>query len=297
MENVVSQAMPTLMGNKNITLFAALSFVFVTQFTGYGFAGLCRRFLVKPSAMIWPGIVGPMAILIAFHSKTDSEVKQLSEPVSPPTDGAGAIEMSPFLPSPHIGSSALSASSVTSTPDPTSQPSALTISEAMGLRDDATPDKVPMPSDQSIPKQHTTSKRAVFWYSALGIFLYTHIPEYLLPGLQTISICSPGSYAGLPSGHMGKYNNVASTTTGIGLFGLTFDWYYISKSAPVNTPYWALVGSNIGNILISWIIVVCLFEADAWGASKISDDGINPILNSVHLYAGNPNSHSHVAGS
>ncbi|KAJ3029070.1 UNVERIFIED_CONTAM: hypothetical protein HDU68_000197 [Siphonaria sp. JEL0065] len=68
MENVVSQAMPTLMNNENITFFHALAFVFVTQFTGFGFAGLCRRFLVKPSAMLWPTTFSTLALFASFHN-------------------------------------------------------------------------------------------------------------------------------------------------------------------------------------------------------------------------------------
>ncbi|KAJ3291619.1 hypothetical protein HDU79_002189 [Rhizoclosmatium sp. JEL0117] len=50
-----------------ITFFHALAFVIVTQFTGFGFAGLCRRFLVKPRAIIWPTTFSTLAIFASFH--------------------------------------------------------------------------------------------------------------------------------------------------------------------------------------------------------------------------------------
>ncbi|KAI8840343.1 OPT oligopeptide transporter protein-domain-containing protein [Chytriomyces cf. hyalinus JEL632] len=224
MENVVSQAMPTLMGNTNITFLAALSFVIVTQFTGFGFAGLCRRFLVKPPSMIWPSNVSIMAIFISFHNT------------------------------------------------PTSN------------------------SEES--REYSVSKKLAFWYSFLGMFVYTHIPELLLPGLQTISVCSQASFAGLQAGMMGTYNAIASTTNGVGLFGLTLDWYYVQSSSPVTTPFWALLCSRVGNVIVAWVAVVLLFTNDHWGLSQLmSLDNLNPTLNSLHLYAGNANSTTHRLGS
>ncbi|KAI8610193.1 OPT oligopeptide transporter protein-domain-containing protein [Chytriomyces sp. MP71] len=209
MENVVSQTMPTLMGNTNITFLAALAFVFVTQFTGFGFAGLCRRFLVKPTGMLWPGNVSILAIFISFHGSSESP---------------------------------------------------------------------------SAPYQ--TSKRAAFWYSFLGMFIYTHVPELLLPGLQTISICSAASYNSLSSGMMGTWNAIASTTNGVGVFGLTLDWYYVQSI--ITTPFWALACSRLGNVVVAWFVVVLLFT---------SDHGLNPVLNSLHLYTGNSNSTTHKLGA
>ncbi|KAI9324515.1 OPT oligopeptide transporter protein-domain-containing protein [Obelidium mucronatum] len=69
-ENVVSQMMPDLMGNTDISFFQALGFVIVTQFLGYGLSGLTRRFLVRPTAMWWPSTLSTIALFTSFH-KTD----------------------------------------------------------------------------------------------------------------------------------------------------------------------------------------------------------------------------------
>ncbi|KAI9342268.1 OPT oligopeptide transporter protein-domain-containing protein [Obelidium mucronatum] len=69
-ENVVSQMMPDLMGNTDITFLQSLGFVIVTQFLGYGLSGLTRRFLVRPTAMWWPSTLSTIALFTSFH-KTD----------------------------------------------------------------------------------------------------------------------------------------------------------------------------------------------------------------------------------
>ncbi|KAJ3071049.1 hypothetical protein HDU98_005900 [Podochytrium sp. JEL0797] len=70
-DNVVVQAHPDLMGNPSITFASALGFVLVTQFLGYGWSGLTRRFLVRPTAMWWPGNLSTIATFASFH-KIDS---------------------------------------------------------------------------------------------------------------------------------------------------------------------------------------------------------------------------------
>ncbi|KAI9334543.1 OPT oligopeptide transporter protein-domain-containing protein [Obelidium mucronatum] len=67
-DNVVVQMHPTLMANTDISFMAAFGFVLVTQFLGYGFAGLTRRFLVRPTAMWWPGNITTIAIFSSFHN-------------------------------------------------------------------------------------------------------------------------------------------------------------------------------------------------------------------------------------
>ncbi|ORY45741.1 OPT superfamily oligopeptide transporter [Rhizoclosmatium globosum] len=66
-DNVIVQVMPGLMNAGDITFMAALGFVLVTQFLGYGFSGLTRRFLVKPTAMWWPSNMTTIALFASFH--------------------------------------------------------------------------------------------------------------------------------------------------------------------------------------------------------------------------------------
>lgn len=46
-----------------------------TNFIGYGMAGICRRFLVRPSYLIWPTTLATIALNNAFHTQTDEPVK------------------------------------------------------------------------------------------------------------------------------------------------------------------------------------------------------------------------------
>ncbi|RKO90452.1 OPT oligopeptide transporter protein-domain-containing protein, partial [Blyttiomyces helicus] len=50
---------------------AALLLILTTQCVGYGFAGLCRTWLVNPAAMWWPSNVVLGNILHVFHAKSN----------------------------------------------------------------------------------------------------------------------------------------------------------------------------------------------------------------------------------
>ena len=53
-----------------------LLLVLVTQLTGFGLAGLCRRFLIWPASMVWPQNLAVCALLNTLHGKGDAEVPQ-----------------------------------------------------------------------------------------------------------------------------------------------------------------------------------------------------------------------------
>ncbi|KAJ3328041.1 hypothetical protein HDU76_010693 [Blyttiomyces sp. JEL0837] len=56
---------------QNLTVIACVGFVVVTQCFGYGLAGLCRRYLVRPAAMLWPINLSTIALLNSLHQKDD----------------------------------------------------------------------------------------------------------------------------------------------------------------------------------------------------------------------------------
>ena len=53
-----------------------LLLVLATQLTGFGLAGLCRRFLVRPASMVWPQNLAVCALLNTLHGKDDAEMPQ-----------------------------------------------------------------------------------------------------------------------------------------------------------------------------------------------------------------------------
>ncbi|KAI9339941.1 OPT oligopeptide transporter protein-domain-containing protein [Obelidium mucronatum] len=57
---------------QELTLVSCFAFVIITQCFGYGFAGLTRRFLVRPATMSWPGNFSIIAMLRALHRADDS---------------------------------------------------------------------------------------------------------------------------------------------------------------------------------------------------------------------------------
>ncbi|KAJ3005603.1 UNVERIFIED_CONTAM: hypothetical protein HDU68_004542 [Siphonaria sp. JEL0065] len=67
-DNIVVQIHPTLMANTDITFIQAFSFVLVTQFLGYGFAGLTRRFLFAQPPCALGSHVSPRY----FYDKTQN---------------------------------------------------------------------------------------------------------------------------------------------------------------------------------------------------------------------------------
>ena len=46
-----------------------------TQLTGFGLAGLCRRFLIRPASMVWPQTLVVCALVNTLHGK-DEEAAQ-----------------------------------------------------------------------------------------------------------------------------------------------------------------------------------------------------------------------------
>ncbi|KAH9172005.1 OPT oligopeptide transporter protein-domain-containing protein, partial [Lactarius sanguifluus] len=49
----------------------SLVLLLATQLTGFGLAGLCRRFLVWPVSMVWPQNLMTCTLLNTFHAKED----------------------------------------------------------------------------------------------------------------------------------------------------------------------------------------------------------------------------------
>ncbi|KLO10879.1 OPT oligopeptide transporter [Schizopora paradoxa] len=55
-----------------------LVLVLATQLTGFGLAGLCRRFLVWPASMVWPQNLVACTLLNTLHAEDDEETGGLS---------------------------------------------------------------------------------------------------------------------------------------------------------------------------------------------------------------------------
>ncbi|KAJ3270180.1 hypothetical protein HDV01_000459 [Terramyces sp. JEL0728] len=64
-DNVVGQYL--FFNDRDVNFWNSFVFVALTQFLGYGLAGLGRRFFVKPTAMLWPSVLGQVGFFNSFH--------------------------------------------------------------------------------------------------------------------------------------------------------------------------------------------------------------------------------------
>lgn len=58
--------------NQPVTITYQVLLILSTQILGYAFAGLSRRFLVRPGGMIWPGTLMPAAMFTTLHKEENS---------------------------------------------------------------------------------------------------------------------------------------------------------------------------------------------------------------------------------
>ncbi|KAJ3251084.1 hypothetical protein HDU77_006143 [Chytriomyces hyalinus] len=138
------------------------------------------------------------------------------------------------------------------------------------------------------------SRFKFFWIAFVAMFIYTWIPEFLAPSLQVISFaCLLAGRGKGVSGALSNFNAVAgSATNGVGLFALTFDWNLIG-SVVLTAPFWAICVNLFGSAFLLYIITPIMFSSDAFGLNRImTEDPVNknPLINSAHLFVGNPNS-------
>jgi len=57
----------------HLNYWFSLTFCLATQLTGFGLAGLCRRFLVWPASMVWPSNLVACTLLNTLHAEDDDD--------------------------------------------------------------------------------------------------------------------------------------------------------------------------------------------------------------------------------
>ena len=70
------------MADPKVNFGNALLWVGVSQLIGYGVAGICRRFLVKPAAMYWPSVLPNVALFTALNGVETEGDKSTKYPMS-----------------------------------------------------------------------------------------------------------------------------------------------------------------------------------------------------------------------
>ena len=147
----------------------SLAFVMSVQLIGFGLAGIMRRFLVKPAAMYWPGILSQVALFVGFHENAAHD-----EPFS----------------------------------------------------------------------KYRMSRFKFFWVVAFVFFVYTWIPEFFSPVLQSFSILCL-----LTSNKVTRFLASSSRGNGIGVGSLTLDWVYIG-GGNLTAPFYASLQFALSNMYI-----------------------------------------------
>ncbi|KAI8903160.1 OPT oligopeptide transporter protein-domain-containing protein [Gorgonomyces haynaldii] len=66
-DNVVMQHGKSFINDPAVNMGNSLAFVTASQLIGYGLAGICRRFLVKPAAMLWPGALPAVSLFTTLN--------------------------------------------------------------------------------------------------------------------------------------------------------------------------------------------------------------------------------------
>ncbi len=57
----------------SLNYWFSLTFVLATQLTGFGLAGMTRRFLVRPASMVWPQNLVCCALLNTLHAEDEDD--------------------------------------------------------------------------------------------------------------------------------------------------------------------------------------------------------------------------------
>ncbi|KAL2917196.1 OPT superfamily [Polyrhizophydium stewartii] len=77
-DNVVGQKFEKFLNDSAVTFWNSVFFILTTQMIGYGLSGMTRRYLVRPAAMYWPGVLPTVAMFVSFHETQESdEVKKV----------------------------------------------------------------------------------------------------------------------------------------------------------------------------------------------------------------------------
>ncbi|KAI9353039.1 OPT oligopeptide transporter protein-domain-containing protein [Zopfochytrium polystomum] len=85
--NIVTQRY--LLGQP-VSLFMCVLFGIVSQCWGYGLAGACRKFLVRPAAMLWPSTLSVVALLRSIHEGATAGDGVMDRAAAADLDGVAA---------------------------------------------------------------------------------------------------------------------------------------------------------------------------------------------------------------
>ncbi|KAJ1677808.1 hypothetical protein EV182_005393, partial [Spiromyces aspiralis] len=207
-----------------------------SQCLGYSLAGLFRRLLVDPPAMVWPATLTNVAMFKAL-SETKSFVLGF-------------------------------ASSTTLPPSVSPEGQDRDQQQQRSSDDDGSEDMGSelMHKDTIYANGHSLIRVEFFWLAMLASFLWHFVPGWLFTSLSMLPllcIIAPSNVIA---------NQLGDGSHGLGILSLALDWAAFSNSYvgnPLATPFW--VGLNVfaGFVLMMWVLTPLGYYLNVWDTQNL----------------------------
>ncbi|KIK61243.1 hypothetical protein GYMLUDRAFT_43305 [Collybiopsis luxurians FD-317 M1] len=226
--------------------------VLATQLTGFGLAGVCRRFLVWPASMVWPQNLVACTLLNTLHAEEEADCND-----DPAANGVAVAHPDA------VEDGIPSTSSIPSPAKSTTSKSHVTIPTSFLSRLQST-----LNPFSSTRRKPLTRYRFFLILTAFS-FLFFFLPGFLFTALSVFSfICwaAPGNVV---------INQLFGVYSGMGMSVLTADWTQISWiGSPLMVPWWAQVHIFGGFVAFFWILTPILYYTNSWDLAyfPISDN-------------------------
>ncbi|KAJ1980345.1 hypothetical protein H4R33_005493 [Dimargaris cristalligena] len=238
-----------------LSFFASLLLILTSQLVGYGLAGIARKYLVRPAAMIWPSSLVTVALFRTFHEREEKEAAQRSH---------SFLKRDGLQPD-----SAVDDIEMTLVDENDSRPSSQLSWGKSGRGSSEELHSFGEPQSRWAPirwinRLNQLSRVHYFWVFFMLSFAWYFVPGYLFTGLGSISLLCLLAPSSLWA------NQLGDGRYGLGMFSLTFDWSMVSSaylSSPIATPFWAACNMFGGFVTVMWFIVPLAYYFNVWGSS------------------------------
>ncbi|KAJ1930434.1 hypothetical protein IWQ60_000300 [Tieghemiomyces parasiticus] len=231
----------------------SLLLLLTSQLVGYGLAGIARKFLVRPAAMIWPAGLITVALFRTFHDKEELPVAG--------TAARSSAETFSTTPTEDIEMTMVDENSPPLSP--TDKPDGLLIPPrrfGSALRTSSsrfTPLAL-------LRRLNRLTRVQYFWAFFMFSFVWYFVPGYLFTGLGAVSLLclvAPTSLIAQQLGD-GRY--------GLGILSFSMDWSMISSaylSSPIATPFWTACNMFASFVVMMWVLVPLAYYFNVWDAA------------------------------
>ncbi|KAJ3333658.1 hypothetical protein HDU76_005402 [Blyttiomyces sp. JEL0837] len=230
---------------QEIPIYWCILLAVITQFWGYGLAGICRKYLVRPAVMLWPATLSTLALLRSLHEQ-NGDFDDREDFYEDESGGVVASSNDTKQGSVDSGSSSNKSS---------------WFRKNLVKNNVTSPTTTVQPQHQQ-PRQWMSRSR-FFWLAMTAMALYQIFPSFITPILGSVSLLCYMA----PNSDRIKF--LGSAKQGVGLLSLSFDWSIIAQMAPIVTPLWTLINQFVGLWITLWIIIPLMWTHNAFGKDQI----------------------------